>query len=229
MSQTNSDRRAQIFGRLKTSLSDGESLEQRRASVAERLAHRPRGLVPERARKPAAELKAMLTSYLEGQSATVIDVKSKADVPAAVAAYLRNNNLPQKLRAGADPYLDALPWETVPQLGRRDGRATATDEVGLTHAKSAVAETGTLVLGSGADNPVTVTFLPENHIVVVEARDIVGPYEDAWRKIRALYGDGKMPRTVNFVSGPSRTGDIGGVLIMGAHGPRRMCVIIVSE
>ena len=66
------------------------------------------------------------------------------------------------------------------------------------------------------------------HIAIVSAKDIVGPYEDAWQRIRARFGPGEMPRTVNFVSGPSRTGDIGGQLVMGAHGPRRMCVIIVD-
>lgn len=75
---------------------------------------------------------------------------------------------------------------------------------------AAIAETATLMLTSGADNPVTLTFLPENHIIVVEASDLVGPYEAALGKIRARYGQGNMPRTVNFVSGPSRTGDIVG-------------------
>jgi L-lactate dehydrogenase complex protein LldG len=228
MSDNGSRNRAQIYDRLRTALSAGDSPEKRRTAVAERLAQRPKGLVPERSLKSAADLKAQFKSYLEGQSATVVEVASRADVPTAVAAYLRNHNLPQNVRAGADTYLDQLPWQTEPQLERLSGRAAAGDEVGLSHARSAVAETGTLVLGSGNDNPVTVTFLPENHIVVVEAGDIVGPYEDAWKKIRTVYGDRKMPRTVNFVSGPSRTGDIGGVLIMGAHGPRRMCVIIVN-
>jgi L-lactate dehydrogenase complex protein LldG len=101
------------------------------------------------------------------------------------------------------------------------------DEAGLSHAAAAVAETGTLVLASGADNPVTLSYLPETHIVVVEDKDLVGGYEGAWEKIRARFGRRVMPRTVNFVSGPSRTADIGGQLVMGAHGPRRLCVILV--
>jgi L-lactate dehydrogenase complex protein LldG len=75
---------------------------------------------------------------------------------------------------------------------------------------------------------VTINFMPENHIVVVRAKDIVGPYEAAFERVRALYGKGAMPRTVNMISGPSRTGDIGGRLVMGAHGPKRMCVILVE-
>jgi L-lactate dehydrogenase complex protein LldG len=74
---------------------------------------------------------------------------------------------------------------------------------------------------------VTLGFLPETHIAVVEAAALVGGYEGAWAKIRARFGRRAMPRTVNFISGPSRTADIGGQLVMGAHGPRRLCVVFV--
>ena len=131
------------------------------------------------------------------------------------------------MRVGDDAYLEALAWGSEPALERRKGPAVGDDEVGLSHAAAAVAETGTLVLASGADNPVTLSFLPETHIVVVEDKDLVGGYEGAWEKIRARFGRRAMPRTVNFVSGPSRTADIGGQLVMGAHGPRRLCVILV--
>ena len=62
---------------------------------------------------------------------------------------------------------------------------------------------------------------------MVEDKDLVGPYEDVWTRIRARFGKTHMPRTLNFISGPSRTADIGGKLVTGAHGPRRLCVILV--
>jgi L-lactate dehydrogenase complex protein LldG len=114
-------------------------------------------------------------------------------------------------------------------LTRDAGAADPGDEASLSHAAAGVAETGTLVLASGPDNPVTLSFLPETHIVVVEAKDIVGGYEDAWAIVRERFGEGQMPRTVNMISGPSRTGDIGGRLVLGAHGPRRQCVIVVKS
>jgi len=79
----------------------------------------------------------------------------------------------------------------------------------------------------GPDNPVTLNYVPETHVVVVEDKDLVGSYEQVWPKVRTQFGKGQMPRTVNLISGPSRTGDIGGKLVMGAHGPRRMCVVLV--
>jgi len=204
-----------------------DNSDGRRAAVAKRLGAPPAPLVPQRAKGGREELRGLFRKFLEGQSATVIESASAAEVPAVVAGYLRSTNLPLRVRVGNDAYLEALPWKSEPALERKRGPAAGDDEVGLSHAAAAVAETGTLVLASGADNPVTITFLPETSIVVVEDKDLVGGYEGAWEKVRARFGVGAMPRTVNFVSGPSRTADIGGQLVMGAHGPRRLCVVLV--
>ncbi len=96
----------------------------------------------------------------------------------------------------------------------------------MTPAFTAVAETGTLMLRSGPDHPTTLNFLPDTHIVVLRAGQIVGPYEDAWAKLRAA---GDMPRAVNFVSGPSRTADIEQTIQLGAHGPRRLHIVLIED
>ena len=134
----------------------------------------------------------------------MLEAASAADVPSAVATWLRANNLPQDVRSGEDAYLAALPWATEPTLQRHSGPAAPTDQVGLSHALAAIAETGTLALASGPDNPVTLNFVPESHIIVVEEKDLVGPYEDVWSRIRTRFGKTHMPRTLNFISGPSR-------------------------
>ena len=85
------------------------------------------------------------------------------------------------------------------------------------------------MLASGPAAPTTLNFLPENHIVVLKASQVVGPYEDAWDRLRAANGEGRLPRTVNFITGPSRTGDIEQTIQMGAHGPRRLHVILVED
>ncbi len=229
MSPISSDpRRAALYARLRRALDDGTSQRARAEAVAQRLAAPPTHLLPARTGGTPAECRAMLTGYLQGQSATVVDVVDAAGVPAAVAQFLRQSNLPLGVRMGADERLAGLPWAREPALTTDVGAATARDEVGLSYALSGVAETGTLVLASGQANPVTLNYLPETHIVVLDARDIVGGYEQAFDGVRSALGRTVMPRTLNFVSGPSRTGDIGGRLVMGAHGPRRMCVIIVG-
>jgi L-lactate dehydrogenase complex protein LldG len=221
--------RVAVLSRVRNALGGSRAEAARRAAVAARLGQPVQPLVPERARRGKHQQRRDFRAFLEGQSATVVEVANGAEVPAAVGRYLRGTNLPLRVRAGGDPYLAGLPWQSEPALERLPGPAAASDEVGLSRAEAAIAETGTLMLVSGPDNPVTLDFLPETHIVVVEDKDLVGGYEGAWEKIRTRYGRRQMPRTVNFVSGPSRTADIGGQLVMGAHGPRRLCVIIVRE
>jgi L-lactate dehydrogenase complex protein LldG len=219
-----------IFAKIRAGLGDTVADPARKSVVAARIAGKHRHPVPARvAGKSHAEHVQTFRSYLEGQSATVLEVAHSGEAAKAIAQYLRTTNLPARLRCGDDPFLATLGWAGEPAVELRKGRAQGTDEVGLSHASAGVAETGTLVMASGADNPVTVNFLPETHIVVIAAGDIVGSYEDAWDRIRARFGERTMPRTVNMISGPSRTGDIGGKLVMGAHGPRRLCVVIVKS
>jgi L-lactate dehydrogenase complex protein LldG len=229
MSTTATGTRAQILARIRSGLSVTSEDSARRARVDARLKGQKPHLIPDRVAKPGTNLPALLRVFLEGQSATVVRVATSNEVPSAVADFLRASNLPQRVRVGKDSFLAKLDWSREPALDRQQGQAEAGDEVGLSHATVAVAETGTLVLASGEENPVTLNFLPETHIVVLTAKDIVGPYETAFDRVRAAYGRGTMPRTLNLISGPSRTGDIGGKLVMGAHGPRRMCVIVVEN
>ena len=222
-------RRKAMLERIRTGLDDGTPMQVRRAAVTQRLdGNQAPHLVLQRAKQDAAGLQALFTQHLVGQTAIVLNVAASSDIPAAIAGYLRGQNLALRLRMGADERLAQLPWHAEPTLVREQGHARADDEVGLSHAFAGVAETGTLVMASGPANPVTLNYLPETHIIVVRAQEIAGTYEAAFDRVRAHLGPGIMPRTLNFISGPSRTADIGGRLVVGAHGPRRLCVIIVS-
>lgn len=230
--------RADIIARVRQGLSQapgtaggaGRDRSGGRAAVEQRLAERRRHLIPSRvAGKAHEELVATLRRWLEAASGDVIEVAGEADVPAAVAAYLKRHTLPARIRIGADALLAAVPWSGEPTLEVAHGRAVATDTAGVTRALAAVAETGTVVVASGADNPVTLSFLPEANIVVVRRGDVVGPLEDAWARVRLLASSsGALPRTVNMISGPSRSADIGGIPVLGAHGPRRFCLIVMG-
>ncbi|RPH66422.1 MAG: lactate utilization protein, partial [Hyphomicrobiales bacterium] len=94
-------------------------------------------------------------------------------------------------------------------------------------AFAGIAESGTIIQVSGPDNPTTLNFLPEAHIVVLELDSLFASYEEAWSKLRKAFGEGVMPRTVNMISGPSRTADIEQTIVRPAHGPKNMHVIIV--
>ena len=135
---------------------------------------------------------------------------------------LRNRNLPAAVRIGADPIFAGLDWGTV-ETSQGPGRLE--EPATLSRAEFGLAETGTLVLASGPDNPVTLTFLGETHFVVLRDGDVCGGFEDFWAAWRAR---GLDPRTINIVTGPSRSADIGQVLQLGAHGPVALHVFLLG-
>lgn len=157
--------------------------------------------------------------------ATVSRVASLDELPAALAEELRRRNLPAAIRTGADPAFErewAGPWGTIEHT---TGTGRIEEPATLTRAEFGMAETGSLVFASGPDNPVTLNFLGETHFAVVRASDIVGGYEDLWAAWRQR---GLAPRTTNFVTGPSRSADIGQTLQLGAHGPVALHVFVVG-
>jgi len=224
---TPSDARTAVLARIRASIGVTGKEPLRRAAVADRLAGRPRGVIPETARVEGAARLAAFAEKVVTTMASFEAVATAAEVPMAVAAYLAGRNLPAEIRHGADPRLASLPWSGT-MLAVSTGRSDGRDPVGVSHAEAGIAETGSVVLVSGPDNPTTLNFLPETHVVVVDAADIVGGLEDAMARIRARFGAGVMPRTVNFVTGPSRSADIEQKLLYGAHGPKRLHVIMVG-
>lgn len=201
----------------------------RQSEVAARLAGHPQGVVPERGRLPPAARLDLFAGMVKAAAGTVERAIDAGEIPGAVAAFLRAHNLPLAIRRGDDPLLLSLPWERTGTLEIRHGASDGHDLAAVSHAFAAVAETGTLVLSSGADNPTTLNFLPDIHIVVVDACDVVSDFEAAMARLRGRFGAGVMPRAVNMITGPSRSADIEQTLILGAHGPRKLHVIVVGE
>jgi L-lactate dehydrogenase complex protein LldG len=224
--------RDDILGGIRKALKRGPLDAAATATLDARLAAPPRNLIPARATAlDHAGQVDLFVAMAEEVQTTVERVAGLADVPQAVAAYLASENLPADLVAAPDPALDAIPWADRPLLRLRRGKAEGSDKVSVTPAFAAVAETGTLMLVSGPQNPTTLNFLPDNHIVVLRADQVVASYEDGWTLLRerqAATGDPALPRTVNFITGPSRTGDIEQRMQLGAHGPRRLHIVLVD-
>jgi L-lactate dehydrogenase complex protein LldG len=193
--------------------------------LRDRLGRHPRQLIPARSRLPHPGQVALFKSNLEATFGSVAFADDLASVPAAVADYLAAQNLPAELVMAPHPELE-VPWSARPLLSIRIGRPFPTDAVSIQHGFAGIAETGTLMLPSGPDRPTTLNLLPDTAIVVLRASRIVGPYEDAWDMLRAA---GPMPRNVMLVTGPSRSADIEQTLELGAHGPRRLHVVLVAD
>lgn len=228
--------RDDILGAIRGGLRRGPLSPETREALAARVAAHRRNLMPARAAAlgDAARIDLFVAMAEEVQT-SVARLASEADIPAEIARYLAAENLPAELVIAPDPALDRLPWRERPLLRLRRGRAEPGDAVSLTPCLAAIAETGTLVLVSGENTPTTLNFLPDTHIVVVRAGQIVAGYEDAWDRVRDLAsaragGDPRAwPRTINLITGPSRTGDIEQTLELGAHGPKALAILVVKE
>jgi L-lactate dehydrogenase complex protein LldG len=218
-----------ILATVRRSLGVTGAEAPRRLAVTARLTGHPAGIVPARGQLPPAEKVDLFVSMVQAAAGTVERADDPAGIPAVVAAFLRALNLPLAIRHGEDPLLASVPWEKAGTLQVRRGASDGHDFAAVSHAFAAVAETGTLVLTSGPDNPTTLNFLPDVHIVVVSASDVAADFETAMARLRARFGADVMPRTVNLITGPSRSADIEQTLILGAHGPRKLHVIVVGE
>lgn len=217
-----------VLGTIRRSLGVTGNEPARLATVVDRIGSHPRGLIPARAQLPPAERVALFRKMVAAAAGTTTQVATAADVPKEIAALLRMHNLPMAVRRGDDPRLGALPWHSEKTLTVTTGPTDGSDLVGVSHAFGAVAESGTLMLTSGRDNPTTLNLLPDTHVVILSAADIVGDYETLWTRLREQFGAGVMPRVVNLITGPSRSADIEQTMILGAHGPRRLHVIVVG-
>lgn len=191
-----------------------------RAAVAAHIAAHSPGPRPQ----AAWEQVARFTDCAVKLSTSVDTVAALPDVPQAVARYLEQNNLPKN--AVCWPELFELEWQ-VAGIKMESRPAGGSDLVGITGAFCAIAETATLMTLSGPRTPATTSLLPETHIAIVRANRIVRGMEDAWKLLRDEKGTNFMPRAVNFISGPSRTADIEQTLVLGAHGPYRVHIVIV--
>ena len=219
--------RAAVFASIRRSLAVTGDEATRRFEVETRLKQAPPGVVPKRGQGDASARLTTFKAEAERAQATVSEVREWADAPTEITRFLREGNCPATLRMGDDPRLAAMPWsETSLEILR--GPSDGGDVNAVSTAFAGIAETGTLALVSGPDNPTTLNFLPDNHIIVLPREVLEADYESVFAKLRAAYGKGGAPRTLNFITGPSRSADIEQTLLLGAHGPRRLHIVVVG-
>ena len=214
--------RENILNRIRTNQKrSGATPQSELDSAASFIASHPQGP------RPRADWPDMIVRFKEQAlrlSSSVDEVTSTADIPAAAARYLQGLNLPT---AGVCwPALTTLNWAAA-GLTMEDRPAQGSDQLGVTGCFCAIAETGTLLLTSSPTTPNAASLLPATHIAIVNASRIVQGMEEAWNLVRAELK--QLPRACSFISGPSRTADIEQTLVIGAHGPYRVHIILVDE
>jgi len=155
--------------------------------------------------------------------------------PAQLAARLADAGVRRLLldpaRAESAALARALPDTVAPVPFDRPIDAWKTElfdtiDAGFTVARSGIAATGTLVLAPDAGTPRTVSLVPPLHIALVHASTL---HADLHAAVHAERWQAGMPTNLVLVSGPSKTSDIQQTLAYGAHGPRRLWVVIVTD
>ncbi|MDJ0840394.1 MAG: LUD domain-containing protein [Acidobacteriota bacterium] len=214
-----------ILGRVRKALGRGPLPPEKQLKLRSRLAHPKRNLVPQRGDLAGPELVGLFVTMARKADAEVERLSDWSQVPNAVRQYLDRNHLPLNINLAPEPLLQALDWDGFQvwrDLPRRE------DKVAVTGCFAAAAETGTLVVTSGPEHATSLNLLPDHHLVVLPASRIRGSYEDTWDMLRLAYPDAP-PRTVLWITGPSRTGDIEQTLQLGAHGPLRLQILLIDD
>ena len=217
-----SDSREQVLTNIRAALKRSAALPDSVTKVLQARLSRPRAnLQPAIGTDPVAHFIDRLQS-VHGKLTRVAALEQVAEV---VAGHLAEHDLGEALVVAPDPELEGIPWSNRLSVQRR--AATGGDRLTVTAAYAAVAETGSVVLLSSAQSPTTLNFLPDDHVVVVRESQVVAHIDDVWTRMRR--DKRSMPRTVNFITGPSKTADVEQTIQEGAHGPRRLHVILVAD
>jgi len=216
-----------ILGRVRNALHKTGPDTGSRAEAETYLAARAQGPRP----AMPADLVARFVQRATDMASTVERIASRSEIPGAVIRYLDALDLPPELAAQKShdgvcwPEFADLDWSGV-GLCIEARPTVGHDRLGITGSFCAIAETGTLVFTSGTETPTASALLPDTHIAVVRADRVVSGMEEAFALVRAEHGG--MPRAVNMISGPSRTGDIEQTIVLGAHGPFRVHLLLLG-
>jgi L-lactate dehydrogenase complex protein LldG len=108
-----------------------------------------------------------------------------------------------------------------------DKKALEACPVGVTACDALVAQTGSVLVTSTSAGGRALSILPPHHLVVARAEQLVADLPEAFALLDRTYGV-KKPSMISFITGPSRTGDIERILVLGAHGPKRVTIYLID-
>lgn len=176
--------------------------------------------VPAIAAKSGADAYARFTTLVKESLAELVEAP---DCHAAMREIAARAPKDSPLAVSPQPLTAGLDWAGA-GFATRVG-AWPDLPAGVSMADAGVAETGSVLFFSGANAPVLANFLPDIHFALVRRSTILPGLNDALE----LAKRSAMPSTVNFITGPSRSGDIEQTLELGAHGPRQLVILVLMD
>jgi L-lactate dehydrogenase complex protein LldG len=230
-----------ILGRIREALRLPAPLPHMRSHAAEAAAGSGAGLtilpaevarpwLPDGGNTPEERL-AILVDNLAKLRAEVHRVADAEAAAALVAEIARDRGWRKVAWHGhpaIEPLAKALGCETQQvDAGAFDKNALEACDAGITACEAAVAQTGSILVSSGSCGGRALSILPHVHVLLVSLDQIAATLGDALDLVRSRHA-GRLPSMLSFITGPSRTGDIERILVLGAHGPKELLVILVG-
>ncbi len=99
-------------------------------------------------------------------------------------------------------------------------------DAGISECDALVAQTGSVVVTSRSSGGRALSVLPPHHVVLARREQLVSGLPEAFALLKSKYGS-NYPSMISFITGPSRTGDIERILVLGAHGPKKLTIFCV--
>lgn len=148
----------------------------------------------------------------------------------AHSAFLWDDERLQQLDLGRHLREKQIPYRVWDAQGNeRELREYAAKvDMGITYAEMGLSETGTVVLWNGGGRGRMVSLLPPIFVCILSERSIYPRLTQGVAAVHAQVPNG-LPACINFITGPSRTGDIEMELAFGVHGPGKVHVILLKE
>jgi len=107
-----------------------------------------------------------------------------------------------------------------------EAKELETCDAGVSQCEALVAQTGSVVVSAKGNGGRAISVLPPHHVVLARRDQLVGDLGEAISLVKARYAGG-FPSMISFITGPSRTGDIERILVLGAHGPKKLTIFCV--
>jgi L-lactate dehydrogenase complex protein LldG len=173
---------------------------------------------------------AILSEQLAKLKAVLVRVADENAAAQAVADLARNKSW-KRVAYHGDPLvrriIPALPCESWEADASFEKQKLEGCDAGITSCESLVAQLGSILVSSASSGGRALSILPHVHVVVARTDQVVPDLATALEQVRARHGD-RMPSMLSFITGPSRTGDIERILVLGAHGPKELHVILIG-
>lgn len=224
-----SDHRAEILSRVREALAQPTDPHVRATGAATAAPEHPEEWLPrggltyeERAERFAEWSVKLKTNFLRVPN---------ENAAAAELARIAADDGWSRVALHGDPLVEAacaqLPTERLVTDNGYDKAELEQCDAGITACDALIAQTGSVLLTTYSAGGRALSVLPPHHVAVARRGQMLPDLPSAYALLREKYA-ADWPSFMTFITGPSRTGDIERILVLGAHGPKKLTVILVE-